>query len=141
MDRGRLGSKYHIAVDRNGIPLAVTLTAGNVNDCTEFPNVLAQLPAFRHRHGRRSWRPEKLHADKGYDTRKRHAELRRLRIKDRIVRRGEKTEKLGRYRWVVERTFAWLHSFRRLAIRYERSAVIHSAFLLLACSLLCAYNL
>ena len=83
----------------------------------------------------------KLHADKGYDTRKCHAELRRLRIKDRIVRRGEKAEKLGRYRWVVERTFAWLHSFRRLAIRYERLAVIHSAFLLLACSLLCAYNL
>lgn len=43
---------------------------------------------------------------------------------------------LGKTRWVVERTIAWLHSFRRLKIRYERHA-IHEAFLSLACSLIC----
>jgi transposase len=42
---------------------------------------------------------------------------------------------LGRFRWVVERTFAWLHQFRRL--RYERRADIHEAFLAIACSLIC----
>lgn len=43
---------------------------------------------------------------------------------------------LGTYRWVVERTFAWLHGFRRLCIRWERRADIHEAFLRLACCLI-----
>lgn len=38
--------------------------------------------------------------------------------------------------WVVERTFAWLHGFRRLRIRWERRADIHEAFLRLACCLI-----
>ena len=44
---------------------------------------------------------------------------------------------LGVHRWVVERTLAWLHQFRRLRIRYERRADIHEAFLSLACSIIC----
>jgi transposase len=44
---------------------------------------------------------------------------------------------LGRQRWVVERTFAWLNQFRRLRIRYEKRADIHEAFLALACILIC----
>ena len=44
---------------------------------------------------------------------------------------------LGRYRWVVERTFAWLHNFRRLLVRYDRRAEIHEAFLALGCCLVC----
>src|SRR5439155_25083320 len=38
-----------------------------------------------------------------------------------------------RYRWVVERTFAWLHQFKRLLVRYDRRAEIHEAFLALGC--------
>lgn len=38
-------------------------------------------------------------------------------------------QRLGRYRWVVERTFAWLNRYRRLTIRYERRADIHQASL------------
>ena len=50
------------------------------------------------------------------------------KIRPRIARRGiESSERLGRYRWVVERTFAWLHRFRRLIIRYERRADISSS--------------
>lgn len=41
------------------------------------------------------------------------------------------------FRWVVERTLAWLGRFRRLAIRYERRADVHLAFLELGCALLC----
>jgi transposase len=53
-----------------------------------------------------------------------------------IARRGvESRERLGRYRWVVERTLAWLHRFRRLAVRYERRPDIHRAFLRLGCAL------
>jgi transposase len=44
---------------------------------------------------------------------------------------------LGRHRWVVERTFAWLHNFKRLRVRYERRADIHHALLALGCCLVC----
>jgi transposase len=44
---------------------------------------------------------------------------------------------LGRWRWVVERTFAWVHQVKRLLVRYEWRADIHVAFLRLACSLVC----
>ncbi|WP_410451439.1 transposase [Paraburkholderia sp. 31.1] len=44
---------------------------------------------------------------------------------------------LGKTRWPVERSIAWLHSFRRLKIRYERYAHVHEAFLSLACALIC----
>lgn len=44
---------------------------------------------------------------------------------------------LGRWRWVVERSFAWLNQFRRLRIRYEKRAYIHEAFLALGCILIC----
>ena len=48
---------------------------------------------------------------------------------------------LGRLRWVVERTIAWLHQFRRLRVRYERRADIHQAFLTLGCALICLRTL
>jgi len=44
---------------------------------------------------------------------------------------------LGRERWVVERTIAWLHQYRRLRVRYERRADIHEAFLQIAGCLIC----
>src|SRR6266487_3795143 len=44
---------------------------------------------------------------------------------------------LGKKRWVVERTIAWLHQYRRLRIRYERRDDIHEAFLAIGCSLIC----
>ena len=49
----------------------------------------------------------------------------------------ERGERLGRYRWVVERSLAWLLGFRRLGIRYERRAEFLQGLLYLACSLIC----
>ena len=40
-------------------------------------------------------------------------------------------------RWVIERTFAWLHNLRRLRTRYERSGELHSAFLTLGAAVVC----
>jgi transposase len=55
-----------------------------------------------------------------------------------IVRHGVKHGSgFGCQRWVVERGFAHLHNFRRLPIRYERDPASHTAFLTLACSILC----
>jgi transposase len=90
------------------------------------------------RRGRPRKRPEKLHADKGYDYPRCRRFLRHRGIKARIARRGiESSEKLGRHRWVVEQSLSWLYRFRRLTVRYERRADIHQAFLDLACSLIC----
>ena len=64
--------------------------------------------------------------------------MRTRHITPRIARRGiESKERLGRHRWVVERSFAWLNQFKRLAIRYERRADVHEAFLHLGCALIC----
>ncbi|MDP9363664.1 MAG: transposase, partial [Chloroflexota bacterium] len=45
--------------------------------------------------------------------------------------------RLGRHRWVVERRLAWRKRYRRLAVRHERRADLHQAFLTLACCLVC----
>jgi transposase len=77
-------------------------------------------------------------ADRAYDHRPQRRELRKRGIKAEIARR--KTEHgsgLGRARWVVERTFAWLHKLKRLLVRYDRRQEIHEAFLALGCCLVC----
>jgi transposase len=54
-----------------------------------------------------------------------------------VQRNTEHGSRLGRWRWVVERTFAWLNQFRRLRVRYEKRGDIHEAFLYLGCALIC----
>jgi transposase len=44
---------------------------------------------------------------------------------------------LQRYRWKVERTFAWLGNYRRLVVRYEWLAHVYWAFVLLAFISIC----
>ena len=56
-------------------------------------------------------------------------------------RQTEHGSGLGRYLWVIERTFAWLHHFKRLLIRHERRFDIHHELLGLACCLVCLRRL
>jgi transposase len=73
-----------------------------------------------------------------YDHDKYRRQLWQRGIKPEIARRQtEHGSGLGRARWVVERTFAWLHHFKRLLVRYDRRAEIHQAFLALGCCLVC----
>ena len=51
-------------VERGGVPLAVRLTAANVNECTMLELMLDAIPPVRGKRGRPRRRPEKLHADK-----------------------------------------------------------------------------
>jgi IS5 family transposase len=117
----------------------VILTAANVHDSKVFEELIDALePVKRLGRGRPRRRPEMLHADKGYDFPRCRKVLRKRGIAARIARRGvDSSEKLGRYRWVVERTHVWLNRFRRLVIRYERRLDIHEAFLQLAAALIC----
>jgi transposase len=48
---------------------------------------------------------------------------------------------LGKVRWVVERTFAWLHQIKRLRTRYERRADLHQGLLELTCGIICLRRL
>jgi transposase len=83
-------------------------------------------------------RPEKLHGDRGYDSNKHRQALMDRGITPRLgCRRIDQGVHLGKHRWVVERTLAWLNQYRRLRIRYERRADIHQAFLSLGCVLIC----
>jgi transposase len=141
VDRGKRGSKYHLVVDRAGIPLSVGLSAANVHDSQLLEPLVDSIPPIvgpRGRPGRPRFRPAKLHADKAYDSREKRRALRARGIAPRIARRGvDSGERLGRHRWIVERSLAWLLGFRRLGVRYERHAEVLSAFLRLACALIC----
>jgi transposase len=88
--------------------------------------------------GRPRRRPDRVTADRAYDHKPQRRELRKRGITPEIARRNTKHGSgLGRYRWIVERTFAWLHQFKRLLVRYDRRAEIHEAFLALGCCLVC----
>ncbi|MEU6289878.1 IS5 family transposase [Streptomyces sp. NPDC046988] len=137
VDRARPGSKHHLIVDGQGIPLAVSLTGGNRNDVTQLEPLLDKIPAVAGQVGRPRRRPDALLADRGYDHDKYRRLLWQRGIRPAIARRGEPHGTgLGIFRYVVERTIAWLHGFRRLRIRWERRDDIHEAFLGLAVCLI-----
>jgi transposase len=95
------------------------------------------IPPIRSRRGPRRRRPAKLHADKGYDYDHLRRWLRKRRIGHRIARKGiESSKRLGRHRWVVERTVSWLAGCRRLHRRYERKAEHFLAFVGIAAALI-----
>jgi transposase len=129
-------------VDRAGTPLCGVLSGANRNDHLLLEAALDAIPPIRRPRGRPRRRPDKLHADKAYDYPTCRRACRRRHIKARLARRGiDSSRRLGRHRWVVERTLAWLNRFRRLTIRYERRADIHQAFLTLGCAIICFQQL
>ncbi|HJS96453.1 MAG TPA: IS5 family transposase [Solirubrobacteraceae bacterium] len=138
VDRARSGSKHHLLTDANGVPLAVTLTGGNRHDSTQLLPLLDAVGGVRGRRGPPRRRPDQLIADRGYDYPSHRRALRRRGIRPVIARRlHAHGSGLGAQRWVIERSLAWLHQYRRLRIRWERSPDIHLAFLTLACALIC----
>ncbi len=128
--------------DRDGIPLAALLTGANRHDSMVFEALIDAVPLILQPSGQRRKRPAKLHADKAYDVPRCRRFLHRRRIGVRIARKGiASSQRLGRHRWVIERTLAWLSRYRRLTIRYERRVDIHQAFLTLGCALICFNHL
>jgi transposase len=87
-------------------------------------------------------KPGLIQGDRAYDSQPHRDVLHRRGIRTQLAkRRTEHGSGLGRTRWVVERTLAWLHRFRRLAVGHERRACVHEAFLTLGCALVCWYFL
>ena len=121
--------------------MALGLSAANTHDSVLLEAMVDAVPAIRGpcgRPGRPRKRPAKLHCDKGYDYPRCRRALRRRGITPRIARRGiESSQRLGRHRYVVERSLAWLVGSRRLWVRCERRADIVLGFVQLACVLIC----
>lgn len=118
------------------------MTGGNRHDVTQPFPLLDKVPPIRGARGRPRREPRRLYADRGYDYPSHRRHLRTRGITPVIARRGTPHGSgLGAIRWVVERTFARLHQFNRLRIRYEHRADLHQGLLDLARGLICRRRL
>jgi transposase len=137
-DRSKCGTKHHVLTDAQGIPLNATVTGANVNEVTQVLDVLTDMPPVGGKPGPPRERPERLQGDRGYDSEPLRIVLRWLGITPVLAERDtEHGSGLGKFRWFVERTISWLHSFGRLRRRLDRLVELQEAFLHLACALVC----
>lgn len=119
-------------------PLSIGISGAAVHDSQVFEPLVRGIPPIRSRRGPRRRCPAKLHGCKGYNYPPLRRWLRAQGITPRITRRGvENSQRLGRHRWVVEHTMAWLGGYRRLHRRYERKAGHCLAFTTNAATLIC----
>jgi transposase len=139
VDRAKPGSTHHVLTDAGGLPLVASVTAANVNDITELPSLYNAIPPVAGKVGHPKSKPDALQGDLAYDSEPHRQGLEALGVEPILPEKGiDDQSGLGKTRWPVERTLAWLHQNRRLRIRYERRPDIHQAFLTLACIKICA---
>ena len=129
--RGGNTSKIHLAVDSFGLPIDFKISAGNINDCTMAPTLIAGLPIS-----------EYLIADKGYDSdvlRKQVDDSGIIpvipRKKNSLIGNNNLDWCLYKYRHLVENAFARLKHFRAIATRYDKLKRNYEGMLALACAL------
>jgi transposase len=126
-DRGKAGTKYHIVVSTDGIPLAAVPSAANVHDTRLFPHLLRLAQVVCAAIGR-------LYADAAYDS----VDNRNLCLQDGIqpfIRKvgAPHGSGLGSVRCVVEHDCAWLLANKRLDRRQDRLGRMILALLTAAC--------
>ena len=138
-DRGKNGSKRHLIVDGQGIPLAIEHTGANVHDSEMAIALVDGIPPIKQPRGRPRRRPDEVLADRAYDAEEKiRKPLRQRKTKPLIAKRYTKNGSgLGKFRYVVEAAFDWLFNQRRLRVRYEKRDDIHQAFLIIGCFLIC----
>jgi transposase len=120
------------------VPVNIILTKANRHDVTQLMPLVEGVAPITGKRGRALYKPKWVLADRAYDSRAHRRALGNRGIGHQIAkRRTEHGSNLGKTRWVVERTIAWLHQFRRLRVRYERLPSIHEAFLRLGCAIIC----
>jgi transposase len=131
--RGK-GSKWMVVVDGQGIPVGIHVTS-----------TLKTIQVPRAGRGRPRQNPKRLIGDLGYDSDPLRERLARRGITvivpyrdNRTVRLHEDGRHLRRYRrrWIIERTIAWLGSFRRLLVRHERLTSMYCSLLYFAAALI-----
>lgn len=139
--RGK-GTKAVVLADGEGIPLGVFLSSATPNEVNLAEAALAQVQVPRAGRGRPRMRPQRIIADRGYDSNQLRRRMQRRGIElivpyrySAIHRPYEDGRKLRRYRrrWKIERTFAWFGNFRRLQVRHDRILSVFQGFCHLVC--------
>jgi len=122
------GRKRHIVVDTNGFLIEAVVHAANIQDRDGAKLVFEKLSDDAKHCLQKIW------ADGGYRGQLLDWVQSHLEATLEIVERDPNAKgfKLLPYRWVVERTFAWLGRSRRLSKDYERTLASSEAFLYLA---------
>lgn len=147
------GTKWMLVTDGHGLPLGFHLDSANRAEVRLAQQTLDTIKVARP-HGRPKQRPEKLVADRGYDTYAFRRALRgrgirmcippKRRPKNWKAKRGRPVvvrKDDYRQRYTVERSFAWLGNFRRLLIRWEHHAGLYQGFFTVALALICVKRL
>jgi transposase len=125
--KGGLNTKFHFAVDGRGVPRALVLTAGQVNDCTQAISVLEQSGKFR-----------LAIMDKAYDTNEIRAFLTEVEAVACIPSKANRKQVIEhdrfdyRSRHKIENFFEKIKRTRRTATRYDKTDSSFLAFLLLS---------
>jgi len=111
------GRKRHLLVDTEGFPVTVVVTPASVQDPTAAYEVLGDAKE-------RSARLSHVWADARYQGKLIDWAKVKLGITLEIVRRepGQKGFVVQPRRWVIERSFAWLDRYRRLARDWEAAS-------------------
>jgi transposase len=131
-DRGKPGTKYHLVVDAEGLPLAAVASAANVNDTQLLRHLLNRALVVCANVGH-------LIADAGYDSQDNRAYCSMYGVLPVIRARGDRHgSNLGTIRHVVENTISWLLMNKRLNRRHDRSTLVLQALLTAACTFIAA---
>jgi len=134
-----------VLADGAGTPLGVSVAAASPAESSLLQATLDSVAVKRQGPGRPRKRPERLIADRGYDSNAVRQALVAQGIEPIIPARSNNTvathqdgRRLRRYRhrWTIERTHAWLQNFRRVLVRYERLATLYLGLVHLACALI-----
>jgi transposase len=135
----RRGSKVHMAVDTLGQLLALRVTPASEDDRAQVGQVVQAVQALT------GDKVELAYADQGYTGEAAAAAAAQHGVKLEVVKRPEAKRGfvLLPRRWVVERSFAWMARFRRLARDYERlpTTLAGLHFIAFACLLLARVTL
>ena len=134
-----------VVVDGQGIPLGIHVASANQAEVSLVERTLRTIRVPRAGGGRPRQNPERLIADRGYDSDPLRERLGRRGILAIVPYRSWNLHyrhddgrhiRRFRHRWIIERTFAWFGSFRRLVTRYERRTSMYLAFFYLAAALI-----